>query len=262
MDLGLQGKSVLVVASSTGLGCAIAVGFGGEGAHVTLCARSEQTLAEAAGLVEAAGGEANPVVCDITDERAIRNVVERADDRFGGVDVLVTNCGGPPPGLFEEVGEAAWRQAFDQVFLSVVRFTQAVLPHMKEKKWGRIVPIVSISAKQPIENLLVSNTLRPGIVGLAKTLAGEVGRHGITVNCVAPSYTRTDRLQELAEYRSEKTGEHVDQVFDNWAAGMPVGRLGKPEELADLVLFLASEKAAFLTGNTVAFDGGSSKGLF
>jgi len=264
MDLGIQGKSALVVASSTGLGRSVAVGFGREGARVTLCARSEEKLAEAARMVEEAGGEANPVVCDIRDGDGIDFVVDSAGKRFGVVDILVTNCGVPPPGLFGDVDEEKWDDAYESIFLSVVRFVRAALPGMRAKGWGRIIPIVSVSAKQPIDNLLISNSLRPGVVGLAKSLSVELASSGITVNCIAPGYTKTDRLEELAGYRAEKTGKtglKMDDVFREWEESIPVGRLGKPEELADLALFLSSDRAAYLTGNTIAFDGGSVRGL-
>lgn len=262
MDLGIQGKSALIVASSTGLGRAVAVGFGREGARVTLCARSEEKLVEAGRLAEEAGGEANPVVCDIRDGDAIDFVVGSAVERFGGVDILVTNCGGPPPGLFDDVDEEQWDDGYESIFLSVVRFVRGVLPGMKAKGWGRIIPIVSVSARQPIDNLLVSNAIRPGVVGLAKSLANELAPAGITVNCIAPSFTRTERLDELARFRAEKSGMAVADVYRLWEEGTPVARLGEPDELADLALFLASDRAAFLTGNTIAFDGGAVRSLF
>ncbi len=262
MDLGIKGKSAFVAASSTGLGRAVAIGFGREGGRVTLCSRSKERLDAAAKAVEAVGGEAHVVVCDIRREEEIRTAVESAVDRFGGVDILVTNCGGPPPGLFDDLDEDRWEDAFRSILLSVVRLADAVLPGMRSRGWGRIVPIVSVSAKQPIENLLLSNTLRPAVVGLAKSLSAEVAGAGITVNCVAPGYTRTERLEELAAYRAEKMQTTVEEVYRSWTATIPARRLGRPEELADLVLFLASERAAYLTGNTIAFDGGSVRSLF
>jgi len=261
MDLGLAGKSVLVAASSTGIGRAVAVGFGGEGARVTLCARSEESLRAAAAAVEEAGGEALAVVCDLTDPASIDALLEKANDRFGGVDVLVTNSGGPPPGMLDDLDDGQWRTAADSLLYSVVRLVRGVVPHMKETGWGRIVPLVSVSVKQPLENLMLSNAFRPGVVGFAKTLSLELAASGITVNCVAPGFTDTGRLGELAGAKAAATGGTVEDVFRAWEASIPAGRIGRPEELADLVLFLASERAAFLNGLTIAFDGGMVRGL-
>jgi len=261
MDLGLQGKSALVVASSTGLGRAVAVGFGREGARVTLFARSKESLEEAAREVEGAGGEANPVVGDLTDPATIDTVLRSAHDRFGGVDILVTNSGGPPPGFFPDLSEESWETAFDSLLLSVVRLVRGTVPSMKEKSWGRIVCLVSVSVKQPIGNLVLSNSIRPGVVGLAKSLSGELGPQGITVNCVAPGFTRTGRLDELAAHRAKSEGTTPEEIYRTWESTVPVGRLGKPEELADLVLFLASKRAGYLNGLTIPFDGGSYRGL-
>ena len=261
MDLGLKGKSALVAASSTGLGRAVAVALGGEGARVMLCSRSEKNLAEAVRLVEAAGGEAHAVVCDLTDRASIDLLLAAADDRLGGVDILVTNSGGPPAGGFADADDEKWETAVESLLFSVVRLVRGVLPHMKKKGWGRIIPLVSVSVKQPIENLLLSNAIRPGVVGLAKTLSAEVAAHGITVNCVAPGFTRTGRLDELAAARAAKTGMTVKQVYEAWESTIPTGRLGEPDELADLVLFLASERSAYLTGLTISFDGGSVRSL-
>jgi 3-oxoacyl-[acyl-carrier protein] reductase len=261
MDLGLKGKSALVAASSTGLGRAVAVALGGEGARVTLAARSEENLAAAARAVEAAGGEANPVRCDLTDAASIDALLRAAERRFGGVDVLVTNSGGPPPGTFGDLSEDQWRTAVESLLFSVIRLSRGVLPHMKERKWGRIVSLVSVSVKQPVENLLLSNTIRPAVVGFAKSLSQEVAPYGITVNCVGPGFTRTARLDELAAARAKKSGTTPEAIFRAWEESIPVRRLGKPEELADLVAFLASERAAYLTGLTITFDGGSVRGL-
>lgn len=261
MDLGLGGKTALVTASSTGLGRAVAVALGREGARVMLGARSAEKLGEAVREVERAGGEAHAFRCDLTDPASIDAALAEAAKRFGGVDVLVTNSGGPPPGMLGDIAEEAWRTAADSLLFSVIRLARGVLPHMKEKGWGRIVALVSVSVKQPVENLLVSNTLRPAVVGFAKSLSQEVGRHGITVNCVAPGYTRTARLDELAAARAKRAGTTPEEVFRGWEREIPVGRLGRPEELADLVAFLASERAAYLTGLTIPFEGGSIRAL-
>jgi len=173
----------------------------------------------------------------------------------------VTNGGGPPPGAFADLTDAMWEGAVDGLLRPVIRLVRGVLPHMKERRWGRIIPIVSVSVKQPIENLVLSNTVRPGVVGLAKSLSFELASHGITVNAVAPGFTRTGRLEELAAARAKESGGSVDDVYRAWEEAIPVGRLGRPEELADLVLFLASERAAYLNGLTIPFDGGSVRSL-
>ncbi|MFH1278836.1 MAG: SDR family oxidoreductase, partial [Candidatus Eisenbacteria bacterium] len=180
---------------------------------------------------------------------------------FGGVDILVTNAGGPPPGGFDDLTDDQWETGVDHLLFSVIRMVRGVVPYMKKKKWGRIIPITSVSVKQPIENLMLSNAVRPAVIGLAKSLSFELAPHGITVNSVGPTFTRTARLEELAAARAAKTGATVKEVFDQWEAGIPIGRLGRPEEMADLVLFLASERASFLTGLTITFDGGSVRGL-
>lgn len=261
MELGLKGKSAFVAASSTGLGRAVAVALGGEGVRVALSARSEEKLREAAKAVEAAGGEALPLVADLTDGASIDRALAAANDRFGGVDILVTNAGGPPPGGFDDLNDGQWESAVDHLLFSVVRMVRGVTPHMKKRKWGRIIPITSVSVKQPVENLMLSNAVRPAVVGLAKSLSFELAPHGITVNCVGPTFTRTARLGELAAAKAAKTGATAEEVFGAWEAGIPIGRLGEPEEMADLVLFLASERASFLTGLTITFDGGSVRGL-
>jgi len=256
MDLGIRGKHALVAAASTGLGRAAAVGLGGEGAKLTLAARTEGTLAEAAAEVEKAGGEAHPVVCDLTDGVAIEKLLRAAKERFGPVEILVTNSGGPPPGTFDAADDEAWGKAVDGLLLSVARLVRGTLPEMKEAGWGRIVALASMSVRRPIENLLLSNAVRPAVVGLVKSLALEAGGSGVTCNAIATGYTKTARLDGLAAALAEKEGIEPEEVFRRWGAGIPAGRIGRPEELADLVLFLASERAAYLNGVTVPFDGG------
>jgi len=257
MELGIRGRHALVVAASAGLGRATAIGFGGEGARVTLAARREDVLADAAAEVERAGGEAHPVACDLTDPAGIDRLLAAARERFGPVEILVTNSGGPPPGTFDGVDDGAWRGAVDGLLLSVVRLARGTLPAMREAGWGRIVALASVSVRRPIENLVLSNAVRPAVVGLVKSLALEAGGSGVTCNAVATGYTRTERLDGLAAALAGKEGIAPEEVFRRWEASIPAGRIGKPEELADLVLFLASERAAYLNGVTVPFDGGA-----
>lgn len=261
MELRLKGKTALVAAASSGLGRAVAEGLGAEGVRVMLCARSEEKLREAAAEVERAGGEAAVAVCDLTDADSIEQLLNTTQDRFGDVDILVTNAGGPPPGLFDQVSDEAWMTALDSMLLSVIRLVRGTVPSMKKKGWGRIISLTSISVRQPLENLLLSNTVRPGIVGLMKSLVMEFAPHGVTWNCVAPGYTRTSRLEELVAHKAEAGGVTMEDVFRSLESGIPTGRVGDPAELADLVVFLSSERAAYLNGLTIPFDGGFYRGL-
>jgi 3-oxoacyl-[acyl-carrier protein] reductase len=197
----------------------------------------------------------------LTDEDQIRHLADETLRRHGRIEVLVTNNGGPPAGYFDELDDEAWWSAHRLTLMSAVRLIRAVLPTMRAQTWGRIVNITSVSVKQPIDNLLLSNVYRPGVVGLAKTLSSQLAAEGITINNVAPSYTRTDRVLELAQARAAEEGRTVDQVLAGTTASNPMGRMGDPEELAALVAFLASERAAYITGTTIQVDGGYAKGL-
>jgi 3-oxoacyl-[acyl-carrier protein] reductase len=202
-----------------------------------------------------------PLVADVTKMKDIRRVVASAAREFGRIDILVTNAGGPTPGTFDDLDDEAWQSGFELTFMSTVRFIREVLPHMKRRKWGRIVNITSLTARQPAGDLAVSSALRPGIVGLAKTLAGLYGRSGITVNNVAPGFIATARQVELSEMRAAKRGMAVKDYVAELAREVPLGRLGEPAELADVIVFLASERASYITGATLSVDGGLVKGL-
>ncbi|MGD2039983.1 MAG: SDR family oxidoreductase [Anaerolineae bacterium] len=262
MDLGLKDRVALVAASSRGLGKACAHELAREGAKVAICARDGELLAATAGEIQTATGtEVLPVEADLTEPEQIEALVAATRQRFGGIDVLVTNNGGPPAGFFDDFDDGAWSRAHRLTLMPVVRLIRAVLPAMCAQRWGRIINITSVSVKQPIDNLLLSNVYRPGVTGLAKTLSTQVAADGVTINNVAPGYTRTDRVLELAEARAAKEGKSVDEALAETTASFPMQRMGEPAELAALVAFLASERASYITGTTIQVDGGYVQGL-
>lgn len=262
MDLGIKGKVAAVAAASRGLGQATARALAREGASVAMCGRDEGRIREAADeIARETGASTLPVVADVGMADDCRRFVEAAAAAFGRLDILVTNTGGPKPGAFDAVDEARWEEAFHTTLANVFHLARAAVPHMKRNRWGRIVNIASLSAKQPIDGLLLSNVFRPAIVGLAKTLANELGADGILVNTVCPGYTRTDRLQEVAEARAKAAGTTPEKVLADLAESVPLRRVAEPEEFAAVVAFLCSEPASFLTGLTLAVDGGACKGL-
>jgi 3-oxoacyl-[acyl-carrier protein] reductase len=260
MELGLRDRVALVAASSKGLGRAIAEELAAEGAHLVLCARGAAALDEAAQALRGRGAQVEAVVADLADNGAQR-VADAARRRFGRVDVLVTNSGGPPAGPFEAHDREAWRAAVRLNLESSVELIRYVLPGMKERKWGRIINITSIAVKQPVDNLILSNSVRSAVTGMARTLANEVGAYGITVNCAVPGYTRTERVAELAQTIAVRDGITEQDAVERWLAEIPMRRLGEPREFAALVAFLASERASFITGTSIAVDGGWVKGL-
>lgn len=263
MDLHLQGKVVLVTASSLGIGRSAAELFVQEGCMVAICARSKDELVKTSEEIKKNYG-VDPLwcVCDINSEKDIINTVEIVTKHFGPIDILVNNCGGPTSGPFETLSDENWLDATNQVLLSAIRFSRRVLPHMKEKRWGRIVNITSISVKQPVENLMLSNSLRAAVVGFAKTLSNEVGKYNITINNVAPGYTLTNRLYELSVNKAKAVGESHEHVLAEMSKEVPLGRLGRPDEIAAAVVFLASEPGGYITGNTIQVDGGLFKGVY
>lgn len=262
MDLGLRGKVALVAASSRGLGRAVAEELGTEGADLVLCARGERDLAGAADAIsEASGVRALPVPTDLSDPEAIETLVDVALGEFGRVDILVNNAGGPPTGPFESHTREDWRQAIRLNLESALELTRALLPGMKKRGWGRIVNITSLAVKEPVDQLILSNSVRAAVTGFARTLANEVAAHGITVNNALPGYTRTVRLEELAERVAEERGIESREVKAQWEDTIPMGRLGEPREFAALVAFLASERASYITGVSVTVDGGRVRSL-
>lgn len=262
MDLGLKNRVALVAASSQGLGLATAEAFAAEGCRVAICARNPQTINAAAEKVRKQHHvDVLAEAFDVTDAAAVSRFVASVADKFGSVDICVTNAGGPPAKGFLAASIDDWKRAIDANFLSTVHFCREVIPHMQKKKWGRIITITSITTKQPVTDLVLSNAVRTAVVGLVKSLANEFGKDGILVNNVGPGFTATDRLKELAKARSSATGKTQQEIFDAWAADAPVKRLGEPRELAETVVWLASERASYITGQTVLVDGGMYKGL-
>ena len=261
MDLGLRGRVALVAASSKGLGRAVAFELGAEGAALMMCARGGDALEESAATLRARGAQVETLAIDLTVNGAAQQVMQAAVKRFGQVDVLVTNTGGPPPGPFESHSIETWRGAVKLLLESAVELTRQVLPGMKERRWGRIINVTSIAVKQPVENLILSNSIRAAVTGMARTLANEVAPFGITVNNVLPGYTRTERVVELAGALGKRDGVTEQDVVKRWESEIPMRRMGEPHEFAGLVAFLASERASFITGTSITIDGGWTKGL-
>ncbi len=257
MDLGLAGKVALVAASSKGLGKACAVALAREGARVAICARMAADLENAAEEIRAdTGAEVFAVPADLSTADGISSVVSATAERFGGIDVLVNNSGGPPVGKFADMTDEDWRRAFEVVNLNFVRFVRQVVPYMHRKRWGRIVGIQSTSVKQPVGNIDLSNGTRPGVAGLMKAIMPELAHDGITINLVLPGSFRTDRI--LAARDTEDQAVLAERLRIA-ATAIPVGRLGEPMELGNLVAFLASELASYITGAVYQIDGGSIK---
>jgi 3-oxoacyl-[acyl-carrier protein] reductase len=262
VDLGLRGKVALVSASSKGLGRAIAEELAAEGANLVMCARGEEALRSAADSIRKQSNvTVLEVTADVSRQQDIDGVTKAALDQFGRVDILVTNSGGPPSGKFDNFTAEDWEAATRLLLTSAVGLARAVLPRMKERRWGRILNVTSIAVKQPIDGLILSNSLRAAVTGFARTLANEVAPFNITVNNIMPGYTRTDRVEQLARATSEKSGSSVADAFAKWEREIPMGRLGEPREFAALAAFLASERASYITGSSIAVDGGWIKNL-
>lgn len=262
MDLGLKDKVALVAAGSAGIGFACARELAREGARVFLCSREAEHASQAAQKIhEETGADVAGIAADVTNEDQVRAFVNLAAERAGKIDICVTNAGGPPAKTFAETELDVFRQAFELNALSAIRFAKLVVPGMLERKWGRIINITSVSVKQPIDGLLLSNTVRAGLTGFAKTLSNEVAAHGVTVNNVAPGYTLTDRQDYLAEVRGNALGKSKQEVIDSWGEQAPIKRMADPEEIGAAVAFLASERASYITGVTLAVDGGWVRSL-
>jgi 3-oxoacyl-[acyl-carrier protein] reductase len=262
METGLRNRVAIVAASSQGIGRATAEALAAEGCRVAMCARNAAPLEAAAGSIrQQYSVDVLSRALDVTEAAAVHEFVEAVVSKFGGVDICVTNAGGPPAKGFLAASVEEWRKAIDSNFLSTVYFAREVIPHMQKKKWGRIITITSITTKQPVLELVLSNAVRAGVVGLVKSLANEFGKDGILVNNVGPGFTATDRLKELAKVRSAASGKSQQEIFEEWAIDAAQKRIGEPREVADTIVWLASERASFITGQTILVDGGAYKGL-
>jgi 3-oxoacyl-[acyl-carrier protein] reductase len=253
MDLGLRGKTALVTAASKGMGKATAMGLAAEGARILMCARTAADIKAAADEVRTkTGAEVVEMAADVTKKDDVERLIKRADEAFGGVDILVANAGGPPRGSLSEMTDEQWYGAFDTTVLFVVRLIRGVLPSMQRKKWGRILTIQSVSVKQPVPGLLLSNAVRPGVAGMVKTLSEELGKDNITINVVCPGKILTDRFLGGAK----QSGLSHEEYVKRGGADVPLGRVGTPEEFANVMVFLASERASYVTGVALQVDGG------
>jgi 3-oxoacyl-[acyl-carrier protein] reductase len=245
-----------------GLGKAAARELAREGSRVVICARAAEALGETAREIEEdTGGVVFPVVADVTVPEEVDEAVAAAVAHFGGLHVLVSNAGGAPGGRFGDVDNEMWRRGWELNFLSHVNLIRAALPHMKDAGWGRIITITSISVKQPLDDLLISNGVRPGVVGLVRSLATQLAREGITVNNVAPGYTLTERVHHIFEERAAREGIPEEEAAQAVTNAIPMGRMAQPEEQAAVIAFLASERASYITGQTILVDGGMYRGI-
>lgn len=260
MDLGIQGKLALVVGASQGIGRAIATTLAAEGARVIVAARSLEKLEQLVAEIRDGGGEAYPVATDISDPKALDRLLHQAS-QLGSVELLLGNTGGPKPGAAHSLAEDDFRLAAESLLYPMIRLTNAVLPVMQARQFGRILFITSLAVKEPIENLALSNTLRAGLTGYAKTLAKEVAAQGITVNTLGPGYTLTERVEEVFEFRSKNQGISLEAAYAQQTAQIPAGRMGSPQEIADVAAFLLSARASYLTGQAIMVDGGFIRGL-
>ncbi len=257
MELGLSGKIAIVCGASQGLGFAAALELAREGCTVIICSRNKDRIELAAQRIEQTTGRAaHPFVVDLGSTEQIQHFARQALEQFSTIHILVNNTGGPPAGYFMDFTESDWRGAFQNTLMSAITLTQQILPAMQQHRWGRIINLQSIAVKGPIDDLLLSNSIRMAVVGWAKTLANQYARYNITINTIATGYTLTERLLNLARAIAQKENCTPEQVLDRFKAKIPAGRLAKPEEVAALVTFLASERAAYITGTTIPIDGG------
>jgi 3-oxoacyl-[acyl-carrier protein] reductase len=262
MDLGLKNRVALVAASSTGLGKAVALGLAREGVNLALCSRNPAAIEQTAEEIRRETGvEILAMPVDVTDADLVHTFVAHASAHFGRIDICVTNAGGPPAKPFDATTVDEWRRAIDLNLMSTLHLAREVLPGMRERRWGRLITITSLTVKQPVDGLILSNTVRAAVVGLVKSLSNEYSAHNVLVNNVCPGYTATDRLKDLSSMLAKQSGASEEEVEKRWTSQIPIGRLGRPEEFADTVVFLSSERASYITGQSILIDGGCVKGL-
>jgi 3-oxoacyl-[acyl-carrier protein] reductase len=262
MDTGLKDKVVLITGSSDGIARAAAEGFAAEGARLVMCSRNDSKLRKAVDEIGARHKvDILAEALDVTDFAAVESFVRRAVECLGRIDVCVANAGGPPAKNFLSISIDEWREAIELIFLSVVNLAKSVLPYMQKNRAGRFIAITSNSVKAPIPDLVISNALRPSVVGLLKSLSVEFGKDNITFNNVAPGYTTTERLKELAGTRALAANVSASQIYEKWAEDVPLQRLAAPQEVADAIVWLASDRASYVTGQTIVVDGGKYRGV-
>ena len=262
MELGLKGKRAIVMAASRGLGYASALGLAREGCRLIVCSRDQGRIeAAAAAITKETGAEVKALVADVSSASEARRLVDAAVSAYGGLEIVVHNAGGPPAGETLQMTEEQWQKAFEQNLLSFTRIVGAAAPEMKKAGYGRVLTIASSSIKQPIPNLALSNALRAGVWGIAKTLSRELAPQGILVNVIAPGRIDTERIAELDQANAQKSGKSVEDVRKASIGGIPLGRLGRPEELANLVVFLASQAGSYITGQAITVDGAAGTAL-
>lgn len=262
MDLQLNGAKVLVIAASQGLGAATALAFSREGATVAINSRNPESLTQTANKIHAdTGNTVYPFAADVTDNSATQQLVEQVAGKLGGIDILVTNAGGPPAGTFDDFEQSHWESAVQLNLLSTVNIIRAALPYLRQSNRAAILTITSITAKQPVHNLTLSNAIRPAVIGLTKTLSLELGTEGIRVNSILPGMTDTERVTSLMTTRAKKNSSTIEDEYQKAATETAIGRIGKPEEFANAAVFLCSPAAAFITGVSLAVDGGATRGI-
>ena len=262
MDFGLKGKRAIVMAASRGLGYASALGLGREGCHLVVCSRDQARIDAAADAIRReTGAKVKALVADVSSASEAQRLVDTAVAEYGGLEIVVHNAGGPPAGETLAMTDEQWQKAFEQNLLSFTRIVQAAAPEMRKAGYGRVLTIASSSIKQPIPNLALSNALRAGVWGIAKTLSRELASQGILVNVIAPGRIDTERIAELDQASAQKSGKALEEVRKASVASIPLGRLGRPEELANLVVFLASQAGSYITGQAITVDGAAGNAL-
>ena len=263
MNFGLEGRVAIVTAASRGLGKATAMELAAEGARVAMNARNEEQLQDTAAEIRSAtGAQVLAIPGDVTNEADVNRLISETKNRFGSIDILVANAGGPPAGFFDDFDAQHFRDAVELNLISTINLCRVAVPHMRERRWGRIIAITSIAAKQPVENLILSNTARAGVLGFLKSLSQQIAADGITVNTVCPGYHLTERLKSLSTSIAQQEGVNVEEVYARWAASTPMKRIGDPREFGAVVAFLCSERASYLTGTVIQIDGGAYRALY